>query len=71
MSKRWKYQLGFGLIWGSLMTIFTLLYSIKVVSLETQLFSIFFYLKVLGHFLIGIFIIGYIGWKEIAKQNHN
>lgn len=69
MSKRWKYQLGFGIIWGSLMTILTLLYSISEVSLASQLSSFFFYLKMIGHFLIGIFIIGYIGWKEIIRQN--
>jgi hypothetical protein len=67
MSKRWKYQLGFGLILGVLMTILTLLYSIKEVSIQSQITSLFFYLKVIGHFIIGIFIIGFIGWKEIAR----
>ncbi|MDD2985754.1 hypothetical protein [Flavobacterium sp.] len=69
MKKRWKHQLGFGLIWGSLMTVFTLLYSIKEVSLQAQLASPIFCFKAIAHFLIGIFIIGYIGWKEISRQN--
>jgi len=71
MRNRWKYQLGFGLIWGSLMTIFTFLYSIKEVSIQAQLASPYFYLKVMAHCLIGIFIIGYIGWKEIIRKDRN
>jgi preprotein translocase subunit Sss1 len=53
------------------MTIFTFLYSIKAVSIQAQVASPYFYLKVMAHCLIGIFIIGYIGWKEIIRKDRN
>ncbi len=71
MKKRWKLQIKLGLIWGGVMTVFTLLDSIKEVSIQTQLSSPLFYLKVIAHCLIGIFIVGYIGWKEIGRQSHD
>lgn len=64
MSNRWKFQLKIGFYWGTFMTLFMLLFYSKEVAVLNQIKSSQFYLKSIGHFLIGIFIMGYIWWKE-------
>jgi hypothetical protein len=71
MSERWKYQFKVGLIWGFLMAVFNLLFELQEKPISVQLSSPAFYLKVLIYTLTGIFLLGYINWRQKVKQQKN
>ncbi|RKS01010.1 MULTISPECIES: hypothetical protein [unclassified Flavobacterium] len=71
MSERWKYQVKTGAFWGLFMTVFNVLFEIKEKPLNIQLSSPGFYLRALVFILVGIFVLGYVNWKQKAKQQNN
>jgi hypothetical protein len=70
MSERWKYQIKVGLIWSFslnlLMTLATFDWD-KKANFE-EIFTKKYFFKLLILVLIGIFIIGYSGWKAKLKK---
>jgi hypothetical protein len=68
MSERWKYQLRFGGFWGIFMTVFSVLSSLQENTVKQQLTSGNFYIRLVGYFAGGIFILGYINWRYKQKQ---
>ena len=68
MSERWKYQLKYGMFWGIIMTVFMTLFEIKEKPLTEQLVSGEFYVRSGGFLAMGIFVLGYMGWKEKQKR---
>ena len=71
MSERWKYQLKYGLFWGIFMVVFMTLFEIKEKPLSEQLYSKDFYIRVVGFIGMGIFFLGYMGWKSKKKAEEN
>lgn len=71
MSERWKYQVKTGAFWGLFMTVFNVLFEIKEKPLNIQLSSPGFYLRALVFILVGIFVLGYVNWKQKVKQQNN
>ncbi len=71
MSERWKYQIKSGGLWGVFMTFFNVLYEIKEKPFMVQLSNPNFYIRAIGFTLVGIFILGYINWKQIEKQKNS
>ena len=71
MSERWKYQIKTGAFWGIFMSVFNVLFEIQEKPLAVQLSSPVFYLRAVVFLLVGIFLLGYVNWKQKAKQNSN
>jgi hypothetical protein len=71
MNERWKYQLKTGGIWGVLMIVFSILFSIKEKPLEVQLSSPNFYIRSVLYIISGVFILGYFNWKAKKKAEEN
>jgi hypothetical protein len=68
MSERWKYQLKYGLFWGIFMTVFMTLFDIKEKPLAVQFSSGDFYFRAASFIAMGIFFLGYMGWREKIKR---
>jgi hypothetical protein len=68
MSERWKYQLKMGGFWGLFMSFFNLLFELQEKPINIQLSSANFYIRAAGFLAIGIFFLGYMGWKEKIKR---
>ena len=71
MSERWKYQIKTGAFWGIFMSVFNVLFEIQEKPLAVQLSSPVFYLRAVVFILVGIFLLGYVNWKQKVKQNSN
>jgi hypothetical protein len=71
MSERWKYQIKTGAFWGIFMSVFNLLFEIQEKPLMVQLSAPAFYFRALVFVLLGIFVLGYVNWKQKAKQQNN
>ncbi len=71
MSERWKYQIKTGAFWGIFMSVFNVLFEIQEKPLAVQLSSPVFYLRAVVFLLVGIFLLGYVNWKQKVKQNSN
>ncbi|QBZ97054.1 hypothetical protein [Flavobacterium sangjuense] len=71
MNERWKYQLKTGGLWGVLMIVFSILFTLKEKPLEVQLTSPNFYIRSLVYLLAGTFILGYFNWKAKKKAEEN
>jgi drug/metabolite transporter superfamily protein YnfA len=66
MSERWKYQVKVGLFWGIFMTVFNLLFSNER-PISAQIVSQAFYIRLFVFTIGGIFVMGYIMWKQKVK----
>jgi hypothetical protein len=71
MSERWKYQLKYGLFWGIFMTVFMTLFDIKEKPITVQLTSVEFYIRAISFMVMGVFFLGYMGWREKVKRQDN
>jgi predicted transporter len=71
MSERWKYQIKTGAFWGIFMSVFNVLFEIQEKPLAVQLSSQVFYLRAVVFLLVGIFLLGYVNWKQKVKQQNN
>jgi hypothetical protein len=68
MSERWKYQIRLGLFWSLFMILFIALSNEK--SINEQINSKFFYLRIIGILIVGIFIMGYLSWLGQNPENN-
>ena len=71
MSERWRYQIKTGGLWGVLMIIFSIVFSIKEKPLAVQLSSPNFYIRSVVYIAMGVFVLGYFNWKAKKKQEEN
>ena len=71
MSERWKYQLKTGGIWGVLMIVFSILFTLKEKPLAVQLSSPNFYIRSALYLISGVFLLGYFNWKSKKKAEEN
>lgn len=71
MSERWIYQIRIGIFWGLFMAVFNALFEMKEHPILEQFISPRFYIRTAVYILAGIFIMGYISWKEKAKRQNN
>lgn len=71
MSERWKYQIKTGAFWGIFMSVFNVLFEIQEKPLTVQLSSPVFYFRAVVFILVGIFLLGYVNWKQKVKQQNN
>ena len=69
MSERWKLQLKFGIIFALVYSLMMCLMSEN--SLEDELNSTRFYLRILTNILFGVFVIGYLVWKGQDEKNNS
>jgi len=70
MSERWKYQIKTGGFWGIFMTVFMALFEMKEHSLQEQLVSGQFYVRMVVFLITGIFLLGYINWSAKIKERN-
>ena len=67
MTARWKYQLKWGLLWGTFMALAMSAFN----AWENENWSLFFtwnfLLRLVVFVAIGVFVIGYFNWKESEK----
>jgi hypothetical protein len=71
MSERWKYQIKTGAFWGIFMSVFNLLFELQEKPLGVQLSTPVFYFRAVVFILVGIFLLGYVNWKQKVKQQNN
>ncbi len=69
MSERWKFQLRSGFVFAFVYTLMMCIMSEK--SLENELNSTRFYLRILTNILFGVFVIGYLVWKGQDEKNNS
>ena len=70
MSKRWKYQIKFGLFTAVYMTFMTSIFPNKESFVE-QIYNYKFYYVFLLYLILGIFVFGYGAWKANDKKNNS
>jgi hypothetical protein len=67
MSARWKHQLRFGLLWGTVMAILMTTFY----AWENENWNLFltwnFLLRLAIFNAVGVFIVGYFSWKDTEK----
>ncbi|MFN8324178.1 MAG: hypothetical protein U0T80_00190 [Flavobacteriaceae bacterium] len=66
MIERWKYQVKVGLFWGLFMSVFNLFFN-KDKTMSEQLVSQEFYIRLFVFSVGGVFVLGYIMWKQKEK----
>ena len=64
MSERWKTALNFGLIWGILMSLFTLLVDLQEKTFHEIITSNLFWVRAAGYTVLGIFPVGYFSYRK-------
>jgi len=68
MSERWKFQIRMGGMWGIFMTVFMTWYETKEHPLTEQLSSAQLYIRMVAFLAVGIFGLGYYGWKNRKSE---
>ena len=68
MSKRWKYQIKHGLFYAVIMAVIIGLFEMQNNTLAEIFFTQRFALKFVVLLLVGIFLIGYLNWRELQKK---
>jgi len=69
MNNRWKTAIKFGLIWGVIMSILTLLFDLHEKSLEAIIGSQGFWFRSLGYTILGIFPVGYFSYLREKPES--
>ena len=64
MSERLKTALNFGLVWGLLMSLFTLLVDLREKDFQDILVSNGFWIRAAGYTILGIFPVGYFSYQK-------
>lgn len=70
MSKRWKYQLKIGLIWGISFSMIIQVFDLLNMSFSQAFLSKRCLLRMLFFIVIGIFIVSYFSWKQKTKEEN-
>jgi hypothetical protein len=68
MSERWKYQIKTGGFWGIFMSVFGLLFEMKEHPIAQQIAQPKFWFRAVVYLALGIFVLGYVNWKQKEKQ---
>lgn len=71
MTKRWKYQIKIGGIWGFTTATIISLFNLTDRSFEEEFLSKKYFIKLLYFILLGILIVGYFSWKKKFKEQNN
>ena len=53
------------------MTVFMTLFDIKEKPITVQLSSVEFYIRAISFIVMGVFFLGYMGWREKVKRQDN
>lgn len=67
MSTRWKTALRFGILWGVLMMLFSLLFDLQEKSFQEIVSSPIFWIRSVTYTIVGIFPIGYFTYAGKDK----
>ena len=68
MSERWKYQIRTGGIYGLILSFVLDLFDSSEMSFNDAFFRQKSIIRLVYFLLIGIFIVGYSGWKKKVKR---
>lgn len=68
MRTKWKTALKFGLMWGLLMTVFSLCFDLREKSFAEIVGSTGFWIRSAGYTIIGIFPVGYFSYQGKEKR---
>jgi hypothetical protein len=71
MSKRWKYQLKYGLIWGLLVSFITATFDLYSMTFQEVYLSEKNTIRTALFVLAGIFVVSYFSWKKKIKSETN
>ena len=71
MSKRWKYQLKYGLIWGLLVSFITATFDLYSMTFQEVYLSEKNTIRTALFVLAGIFVVSYFSWKKKTKSETN
>ena len=71
MRNRWKFQLKVGLFWGILMSLMFVLFNLNEMTFMEQFKTTNFYFRTIGFILSGVFLVGYVNWKEKNRSDKN
>lgn len=70
MNFCWKTAIRFGILWGVLMTVFSLMFDLQERTFDEITSSKYFWIKSVGYILVGIFPIGYFSYSGKEKSNN-
>jgi hypothetical protein len=68
MSKRWKYQLKYGIIWGLLVSFITASFDLYNMTFQEVYLTEKNLIRTLYFVLTGIFLVSYFSWKKKIKE---
>ena len=68
MSKRWKYQLKYGVIWGLLVSFVTASFDLFNMTFEEVYLTKKNIIRTSYFVLAGIFFVSYFSWKKKTKE---
>lgn len=68
MTERWNYQIKQGLLYGLIMSVLSAGFELQEKTFEEAFMSYRFLIRLLIFIVVGIFLIGYLNWKEKQKQ---
>ena len=71
MSKRWKYQLKYGLIWGLLVSFITATFDLYSMTFQEVYLSEKNTIRTALFVLAGIFVVSYFSCKKKIKSETN
>jgi hypothetical protein len=71
MSERWKFQIKYGLIWGSMVSFIMAGFDLFEMSFEDAFLSKKNLSRMLLFVLAGIFVVSYFSWKKKIKRESN
>ncbi|MFV8358989.1 hypothetical protein [Flavobacterium sp. LS1P3] len=71
MSKKWKYQLKYGLIWGLLVSFITAAFDLYSMTFKEVYLSEKNTIRTALFVLAGIFVVSYFSWKKKIKSETN
>nr|WP_315206070.1 hypothetical protein [uncultured Flavobacterium sp.] len=71
MSKKWKYQLKYGLIWGLLVSFITAAFDLYSMTFQEVYLSEKNTIRTALFVLAGIFVVSYFSWKKKTKSETN
>lgn len=69
MSGRWKYQLKWGTLWGTLMALAIMTFTAWELGNWTLFLSWSFFLRLIAFNLVGVFLVGWLNWRELQKRH--